>query len=138
MEKNLTNNILLKQHNALTEARYEMTALQKNIVYMVMAQFRDDDTYKKKYFISIQELKNKLKELGQEINLEDVQEATGKLVTLVDRFFDDSGDQISMGLFASVIYTETSDLIEVELSNTVRHYLFELNTISLLLRFGVL
>jgi plasmid replication initiation protein len=126
MDKNLTNNILLKQHNAITEARYEMTALEKNIVYMVMAQFRDDDPVGKRYFVSIQELKNKLKDLGQKISLQDIQEATGKLVTRVYSFIDDLGDHIQMTLFSSVIYTEDSDLIKIEIISEVRHFMFDL------------
>jgi plasmid replication initiation protein len=126
MERNITNNILLRQHNAITEARYEMTALEKNIVYMVMAQLRDDEPSKKEFSISIQELKNKLKELGQEINLEEIQEATGKLVTRVYSFIDDLEDHIQMTLFSSVQYTDNSDLIRVEIVSGVRHYLFDL------------
>jgi plasmid replication initiation protein len=127
MDKNLTKNILLKQHNAITEARYEMTALEKNIVYMIMAQFiRDDDPSKKQYFISIQELKNKLKELGEKISLEDIQEATDKLITRVYSFYDDFGNSGSMALFASVTYTDGCDLIKIEILSTVRHFMFDL------------
>jgi hypothetical protein len=34
---------LIRQHNAITEARYELSALEKNIVYMLLAQLKDDD-----------------------------------------------------------------------------------------------
>jgi plasmid replication initiation protein len=126
MEKNLTNSILLKQHNAITEARYEMSALEKNITYMVMAQFRDDDPVGKRYFVSIQELKNKLKELGEEINLQQIKEAMRGLITRVYSFYDDSGNPIAMALFASVTYTDDSDLIRIEIISEVRHFMFDL------------
>ncbi len=104
MEPILPNLIILKQHNALTEARYEMSALEKNIVYMVMAQFSENNPSNTKFFISIQELKNKLKKLGVTITLADIEEATDKLITRVYRFYDDAGVDVSMALFASTVY----------------------------------
>lgn len=63
-----------QKRNKVTESKYEMTALEKNIVHMVQSQFKDDDlvNVKKRYFLSIQELKNRLKELGEEITLEQI------------------------------------------------------------------
>ena len=117
---------ILKQHNKVTEARYEMSALEKNIVYMLMAQLKDDDPPKKKYFISIQELQERLQGIGEDISLPLLLEATGKLVTRVYEFDEPSGDRVQMSLFASVIYRDNSDSIEIELSRTIRPYLFEL------------
>lgn len=104
-----------------------MSALEKNIVYMVMVQIRDDDASSKtEFFISIQELKNKLKELGEEITLADIEEATDKLITRVYNFYDHVGNDVSMTLFASTVYTGGSDLIEIEILSTARRYLFDL------------
>jgi plasmid replication initiation protein len=132
MEKNLSNIIIsniiiLKQHNKVTEARYDMSALEKNIVYMVMAQLRDDDPLKKKYFVSIEELKQKLRKMGKEIDLSLLLEATGKLVTRVYQFDEgDEGDYLQLSLFGSVTYLNNTGLIEIELSPEVRNYLFNL------------
>lgn len=124
MEENISNIIILKQHNALTEARYEMSALEKNIFYMLMSQLLEIE--KRYYQINITELKNKLRELGQEISLEDIQEATKNLVTRVYELDEPSGDYLQVTLFASVEYKEGSDFIEIELSKTIRSYLFDL------------
>jgi plasmid replication initiation protein len=126
MEESLSNIIILKQHNSLTEARYEMSALEKNIVYMVMAQIRDADSSKTEFFISIQELTKKIKELGEDITLADIEEATDKLITRVYNFYDQFGNDVSMALFASTVYTRGSDLIEIEILSTARRYLFDL------------
>jgi plasmid replication initiation protein len=126
MKKGITKNILLKQHNKVTEARYEMSALEKNIFYMLMAQIKDGVPPKKKYFVSIQELKQKLEEMGQEIDAPLLLEATGKLVTRVYEFDEPSGDYVQMTLFASVLYRYDNDSIEIELSKSIRPYLFEL------------
>jgi len=47
---NEKNKKILKQHNAITEARYEMSALEKNIFYMLLAELKDDDPIDKKYY----------------------------------------------------------------------------------------
>jgi plasmid replication initiation protein len=126
-EKKSQNIVILKQHNALTEARYEMSALEKNIVYMVMAQIKDnDDLLKTEFFISIQKLKDNLRELGEDVNLADIEEATDKLITRVYNFYDYAGNDVSMALFASTVYTRGSDLIEIEILSTARYYLFDL------------
>jgi plasmid replication initiation protein len=124
MEENISKIIILKQHNALTEARYEMSSLEKNIFYMLMSQLIEIE--KRYYQINITELKKKLRELGQEISLGDIQEATKNLVTRIYELDEPSGDYLQVTLFASVEYKEGSDLIEIELSKTIRSYLFDL------------
>lgn len=104
---------------------YEMSALEKNIVSMVKAQFRDDDPVGKRYFVSIQELNQKLKELGQKATLEDIQDEADKLLSRIYRIFDGSGIPISMCLFASVVYTDGADLIKVEIFSEVRRVMME-------------
>ena len=42
----------LIQHNAITEARYEMSALEKNILYMLMGELQEDDPPGKEYVVS--------------------------------------------------------------------------------------
>jgi Initiator Replication protein len=49
-------NTLLVQDNALTAARYEMTALEKNIMYAVMGQIEDSDLATKCYKIAIADI----------------------------------------------------------------------------------
>ena len=44
----------IKQHNAIIEARYEMSALEKNIIYMLLAQLKDDDPPEKAYMLLVQ------------------------------------------------------------------------------------
>ena len=48
---------LIKQHNAITEARYEMSALEKNIIYMLLGLLNDADSPNKTYKIPLNDLK---------------------------------------------------------------------------------
>jgi plasmid replication initiation protein len=125
-EKTSQNIIILKQHKKVTEAWYEMSALRKSILYMVMAQFKDDDPVGKKYFVSIQEIKNKLKEVGQQVDLTQIQEDIRKLISQVYIFNDDQGDHVQMSLFSVVEYTDESDVIKIGIVPEVRRYLFDL------------
>lgn len=125
-EKTAQNIIILRQHKKVTEAWYEMSALRKNILYMVMAQFKDDDPIGKKYFISIQEIKNKLKEVGQKVDLAQIQEDIRKLISQVYIFNDERGDHVQMSLFSVVEYTDESDVIKIGIVPEVRRYLFDL------------
>jgi plasmid replication initiation protein len=124
---NTNNDIILKQHNKVTEARYEMSALEKNIVYMLMAQLRDTDPVGKEYEISIVGLQNKMKAIGQEISLDEIKEATHSLINRIYSFDEpDTGYQIDLTIFASVTYKNNSDFFSIELSRTIRPYLFDL------------
>ncbi len=76
------NPVTLWQDNALTIARYEMTALEKNILYMVMASIRKDDPITTLYQVSAKEL---MTLTGEEVKVSDMQRATKKLIT---RYFE--------------------------------------------------
>ena len=117
--------IIIKQNNVITEARYSMSALEKNIVYMLLTKIQENDPPEKKYFISISEMQAKLRTLGQIVSKEDFEDATQKLVGRVYSIEDDLG-YLQMGLLASVVYTNGSDLIEIEISSDIKPYFFHI------------
>ena len=57
MENNL---ILVRQHNHMTEARYELSETAINILLMVISKVRKDDDLDKEYIISIAELTSRM------------------------------------------------------------------------------
>lgn len=71
---------LIKQHNAITMAQYEMTALEKNIFYMLLVQLDDREPSKGRYFISVKDL-----ELKTEKNIDHIQfrDAVERLVNRI-------------------------------------------------------
>lgn len=117
------NPITLWQDNALTIARYEMTALEKNILYMVMACIRKDDPSTTIYQVSAKEL---MALTGQEVKVSDMQLATKKLIT---RYFEttlSNGDFLQATFVASAQYRKGLGIIELELSQKVRPLYVEL------------
>ena len=69
---------LVRQHNAITEARYEMSALEKNSMYMLLSLLKNEDTPGRIY----------------KIRLIDLKRLTGTDIDMERRFFLDPG---SMG-----------------------------------------
>lgn len=119
------NPVTLWQDNALTIARYEMTALEKNILYMVMASIRKNDPATTIYQVSAREL---MALTGQEIKVSDMQLATKKLIT---RYFETTlgnGDFLQATFVASAQYRKGLGIIELELSQKVRPLYVELKS----------
>ncbi|MDF7815938.1 MULTISPECIES: replication initiation protein [Hymenobacter] len=117
------NPVTLWQDNALTIARYEMTALEKNILYMVMASIRKDDPVTTVYQVSAKEL---MALTGEEVKVSDMQRATKKLIT---RYFEttlSNGDFLQATFVASALYRKGQGIIELELSQKVRPLYVEL------------
>lgn len=59
MGKQISKNagdIAIFQQNAITEARYELSSLQKNIFYLLLLKLKPGDPFKSKYKISIREI----------------------------------------------------------------------------------
>jgi plasmid replication initiation protein len=113
----------LWQDNALTVARYEMSALEKNILYMVMASIRKDDAPNTLYQVSAKEL---MALTGEQVRASDLQRATKKLIT---RYFETvlpNGNTLQATFVASAEYITGQGIIEVELSQKVRPLYVEL------------
>lgn len=113
----------LWQDNALTIARYEMTALEKNILYMVMATIRKDDAPNTIYRVSAKEL---MTLTGEQVRTSDLQRATKRLIT---RYFETvlpGGNILQATFLASAEYITGQGVIELELSQKVRPLYVEL------------
>ena len=119
----LLDGVMLWQDNALTVARYEMTALEKNILYMVMATIKKDDAPNMLYQVSAREL---MALTGETIKVADLQRATKRLIT---RYFETTlpnGHLLQATFVASAEYMNGKGVIELELSQKVRPLYVEL------------
>lgn len=114
-------NKLLVQDNALTMARYEMTSLEKNIMYAVMAQIEDNDTPTKCYKISLIDISNLTK---RRVRNDDFKAAVQRLLTR-DFSIKDSGGYLQSTFIASAYY-DNRGFVEIEIGIKLRPYLFAL------------
>jgi plasmid replication initiation protein len=115
-------NKLLIQDNVITTARYEMTALEKNILYAVMAQIENDDPLTKYYKIStfdIADIKDMRVRQGY------FQEALKKLLTREFIIKKPDGNTLQITIISSAEYC-TDGCIEIGIDLKMRSYLFAL------------
>jgi plasmid replication initiation protein len=115
--------ITLWQSNFITSARYEMSAMEKNIIYMVMSQIKKSDIPNRLYIVSAVEL---MANTGTNILYEDLKKATSKLR---ERKLDGilpNGNYLETSFIASAEYITGKGLIEIELSQKVLPFYLDL------------
>jgi plasmid replication initiation protein len=114
---------LIFQDNAITTARYSMSALEKNIMYMVMAQLGKNDPSDRYYRIAARELMNRTQ---KEIRYTEFKEATSRLREREIAILRDNGNLLQIGLISSAEYFHGQGIIEIGLDPKIRPFLFEL------------
>ncbi|SFF33977.1 replication initiation protein [Spirosoma endophyticum] len=113
------------QDNALTVARYEMTETEKNLLYMVVAQVKPDDSESKAYQVSVKEM---ARITGSERLMADAyKQAARKLMTRIFETTLSDGDSLIAAFIASARFKKGTDIIEIELSRHVRPLYVDLN-----------
>lgn len=121
----MSNSIEIWQDNVLTVARYEMTEAEKNILYMVVAQVRKEDSLSKMYQVSVKEMAS-ITGSG-ELNFETYKNATEKLIGRVFQTTLPNGNLLQASFIASAEYKKGTGIIELELSQKVRPFYVDLN-----------
>jgi plasmid replication initiation protein len=114
---------LIFQDNAITTARYSMSALEKNIMYMVMAQLGKNDPADRYYQIYARDLMDRTK---KEVRYVEFKEATSKLREREITILKENGNILQIGLISSAEYIKGEGIIEIGLDPKIRPYLFEL------------
>ena len=114
---------LIKQHNAITEARYEMSSLEKNILYMLMAELNEGDDTDKTYTVFV----NKLSDItGKTIEHAQFKKATEKLINRVISVKQNDDSFINLNVLSSGKYLKRKGRVNLELSKEIRSFFFEL------------
>ena len=120
------------QHNALTTARYEMTACEMDIVFFLLSKLSKSDKPGTLYQLRVRELEQltgrewnygrlfesteQLRSRGYVINGEKVDERSGNVTPT----------KLQVGLLASAEYITGQGTIELEISEKIRPYLIDL------------
>jgi plasmid replication initiation protein len=113
------------QDNALTVARYEMTEAEKNLLYMVVASVRPDDSETKMYQVSVKEMAEISN--SKELKFDAYKQAARKLLTRVFETTLPNGNLLQATFIASAEYKIGTGIIEIELSRKVRPFYVDLN-----------
>lgn len=115
-------NKLIAQDNLVTTARYEMSSLEKNIIYSVMAQIEDNDPPSKFYKISISDIED-TKDVR--VRQERFDEAIKKLLTRELVIVKPDGSKLRITVISSADY-DLDGHVEIGIDLKMRPYLFEL------------
>ena len=114
----------IKKHNDLIEARYEMSPLEKNIIYMMLAQLRDDDPPEKLYYdIDFGELERRL---DQKISIPELVKAAEALVFRVYTIRKERGGLLYTSLVGSVHNLPDKNVVQLGISYRAKPYLLAL------------
>ena len=109
----------IRQHNAITEAKFSLTEVELNIYFMVLAQIQDDDpvgTLYNVYFQQIEEI------TGNKLNWSRTKKVAVNLLNKKMKFINpDTGRPVVSNLVASVELMEGG--VQIELSKKLHKYL---------------
>ena len=113
----------IRQHNALTNARYEYTELQLDLFFFLVSKLRKDQQ-SQTYELNIKELSSLT---GKKYDLAYLRKATEDMGS---RMFEVETPErhIQLWMFRSVEYLKGLGIIEVSLSDKIMPYLFHLQS----------
>ncbi|MCP3659274.1 MAG: replication initiation protein [Bacteroidetes bacterium] len=74
------SNKLIRQHNDITAARYNLTAVEKDIIYLILQSIKESDSENKVYRFPVSSLKSQGRE---ELNHKNIKDAAHKLLSRV-------------------------------------------------------
>lgn len=115
----------IKQHNLLTQARYDMSALEMDIFFLLLSQLDEKERSRKLYRISITELETRAE---KEVNVTRLKESTSRLRSREYSIEEEDGSYLQVGLLASARYIAHDRILELELSMRIEQFLFDLKS----------
>lgn len=114
----------LVQHNLLTMAPHDMSAAEKDIVYMILAQLENDDPLDKIYYIYIKDME---KLTSKELSYDQVHKATLRLIKRAYTI-KEKKSILQVGVISSARYITGTGKIAIRIDPEIRPYLFGLKS----------
>jgi len=116
--------VQVRQHNALTTARYEMTACEMDIVFALLSKLTNKDKAGTMYQVRVKELEMLT---GRQWQYKQLLDSTEQLNSRVYHI-ENEKKVLQVGLLASAEYLKGQGLIELEISEKIRPYLIDLKS----------
>lgn len=114
----------IRQHNAITTARYEMSACEMDIVFSLLSKLTRQDKPGTIYEIRVRELELLT---GRSWNYKQLLESTENLNSRVYTI-DNGKTLLQVSLLASALYRKGEGTIELEIAERMRPYLIDLKS----------
>lgn len=123
MESEHINNILeVRQSNIITNARYDMSACELDLIFCLLSQLKKDDK-NKKYHLRVKDIEAVT---GREWQYQQLRESTMNLGSRGYEYVNEAGNLVQVWIFSSCEYLKGQGTIEVEISDKMRPHLFDL------------
>ncbi|MCP3659066.1 MAG: replication initiation protein [Bacteroidetes bacterium] len=116
-------NKLIRQHNGLTGAKYNLTPIQKDIIYLLLSQIKEIDEPDKIYKFHISALYTKNR---RGVNYTRIKEDIDELLKQKIEIKKLTGWLKFPAVVSSIEYVEKEGMFELEISSKLRPYLFNL------------
>ena len=113
---------IIVQGNELTTSHYDMTSMEKNILYSIMAQLKEEDAPTKYYLISKKDIENVT---GRRTRNDDFESAVTRLLTRDFMAVKKDGRTLQITFISSAEYHEDGR-VEIGLDGKIRPFLFAL------------
>jgi len=118
----------IKQHHQITSGRYDFTACQLDIMFMLLATIKDTDTSYMEYHISVKDIELLTK---RKWNYQQLREATQGLMGRVYEIEMEQGLR-QIVLFSEVQYLTGTGSFYIKINEPARQYIFNLKHYTLL------
>mgnify|MGYP000032359017 CR=1 FL=1 len=115
---------LIKQHNTITSGRYDFSACQLDIVFMLLACIKDTDDKEKVYNIRVKDIETIT---GRQWNYQQTSNATEDLLSRVYKINMPEGLR-QLVLFSYVQYLNGTGSFDIKMNPDARQYFFELKS----------
>lgn len=117
----MVKNKLIVQGNELTIAHFESTQHERNIVYAIMAQIKNDDLPTATYDIKVSDIAT---HTGRRVRNDDFKDAIKRLLSRIFTIKDSGG--VLQTTFISSAYFDDRGFVSIAIDARLRPYLFEL------------
>ncbi len=115
----LDKSLILSQSNIITSARYELTKLEKNLLYLAMREMKPTDPPGQLYYVSMIELRDRT---GEEIKYDRLRSVTKKLLSRVLEADLPNGDLLQTHFFSSIQYLKGTGTLEIGVDQKIRPF----------------
>lgn len=125
----VSNDVLVKQHNTITSGRYDFSACQLDVLFMLLATLDEADEIGKEYHIRVKDI-----ELitGRKWNYQQLKEGNENLLSRVFEIQNEKGLK-QIVLFNEVQYLDGTGSFYMKINESARPYFFDLkNNFTLL------
>lgn len=127
--QNIPQERKIKQHNTISSGRYDFSACQLDVLFMLLATLEEEDTANKRYNIRVKDI-----ELitGRKWNYQQLVESNEEMMSRVFKIEESDGLR-QIVLFSEIKYLDGTGSFDMVINEPARSYFFELkNNFTLL------